>query len=218
VATTEFARPWLILCEGNGDVTFLDKLLLANGLNGDFQVISPNKGNGAFGAFLRTAHDAAATFRETVQHVILMVDNDDDPSKSFAEIQEQLRTAGGFPVPGAQRELAKGKGYPSIVVLMIPLDRPGNLETLCVEAAEQKWALTTKVAGFMQQTPAKDWGPSKQAKMQLQTIFASTCKYRPDCTLSSHWKHVPDEFHLPITDKAFNEIVDFLRNFGDFVK
>lgn len=102
---------------------------------------------------------------------------------------------------------------PAIVILMVPLDQRGNLESLCVDAAEAKWNLRAKVDLYLEETPARLWGYSKQSKMRMQCILAGTCKTSPDITLAGHWK-LEEEFQVPINSSCFDGIVTFLRDFG----
>ena len=55
----------------------------------------------------------------------MVSDNDADPTASFREVQEELRKAKGFPVPEAERLVARARNLPAIVVTMLPMGKPG---------------------------------------------------------------------------------------------
>jgi len=142
-------------------------------------------------------------------------DKDDDPQDSFNQVQNELRKA-GFPIPVTEQTVARKNEYPEIVVLMLPIRGKGNLETLCVEAMLHKWPLKDALNAFVTATPATEWGISKQSKMRMQSILASTCKDQPDVSFARHWELKP-EYRLPLDHHCFEELVRFLRNFPNLL-
>jgi hypothetical protein len=89
-APTEYARPWLILCEGESDKRFLQGLIDVRGLPQEFQVEHPgiegdSGGRSKFGAFLRGI-STSESFIENVRAVLVVSDNDDVPADSFREV------------------------------------------------------------------------------------------------------------------------------------
>lgn len=218
----EFRRPWLLLCEGEADKRFFDKLTEARNLEPNFYVQFPDRRGGGtggrtlFGHYLSTVYATSESFRSNVKAVLIVSDKDDDAAASFEEVKTQLRNADGFPVPTNEKELARQAGYPDVVVLMIPLDQCGNLETVCLRAAYHKWAFETELNTFTAAVPARNWGISKQSKMRLQTLIAATCKAAPDTSFASHWHHA-DDYHLPLDHPCFDDLADFLRRFGALI-
>ena len=217
-----FERPWLLLCEGRADKMFFHKLIgHYNIFPGQFTVLFPGQksrdggGRGKIGSWLSTIYVASQTFRENVKAVLIVSDNDDDPAASFLEVQAELRKA-AFGVPANERTVARNGNQPAIVVLMIPMDEPGNLETLCVRAAHNKWNLQAPLEQYLDATPAATWRPGKQSKMRMQVILAATCETKPDTSLAHHWQE-REEFHIPIGDPTFNEIVRFMRGFETLI-
>jgi hypothetical protein len=214
---TEFSAPSLILCEGKGDTRLYERLLALHGLSAKFDITTPkDHGNGAFGRYLKLIHETSRTFREKVQNILIVSDNDDDPDVSFATIQQQLKDTKVFPVPEAAQQVAKAHGVQSVVILMLPVGKLGNIETICFEAAETKWQLGKHVESYLAQTPANGWGIGKQSKMKMQCVLAATCHDQPDITLAGHWGQKED-FHIPITEKCFDDVVKFLQNFEGLV-
>jgi hypothetical protein len=132
-------------------------------------------------------------------------------------VQESLRKSGGFPLPTARETVAKAASFPPLVVLMIPEGDPGNLETLCVDAALDKWpAILAPLATFVGATPPTGWLIGKQDKMKLQTILAATCEDRPESGFVGHW-YEREQFHIPLDHYAFDDIEKFLRGFRKLV-
>ena len=214
-----FDRQWLILCEGFSDKKLLDRLIQERNIEpSQFHVQFPSKDEGGtggrskFGAYLAAMYEAP-TFRANVQAVLVISDNDDDPRASWREVTDQIDASGGFGVPAVEQTVARATGFPDIVVLMVPIGRPGNMETLCVEAFCSNWRSLEKPLGvYLNASPAKGWGISKQSKMKVQTILASTCETRPDTSLGQHWSE-PKKYHLSVQNPVFNDLVTFLMNF-----
>jgi hypothetical protein len=97
-----------------------------------------NGGRSAFGSDLLSI-SINETFIKNVRAILIVSDRDTE--QSFAEVQNELRKVKTFPIPTAERVAAKAKTKecPHIVILMVPMDKSGNLETLCLESAYAKW-------------------------------------------------------------------------------
>ena len=161
VSANTFDRPWLLLCEGESDKRFLDRLLEARAIGSNFFVQFPDRhesqqaGRSLFGHYLNTIATTSESFHQNVRAVLIISDNDDNPGNSFAEVQTQLLAAGGFGVPDADQAVAKADGFPDTVILMIPFGERGNLETLCLPAAYHKWPFRGHLDTFVASTPAE---------------------------------------------------------------
>jgi hypothetical protein len=212
-------RPFLILCEGEGDKRFIDNLIAFRGIANEFQVRFPDRGNtgtggrSKFGPWLSDRMDLSEDFRQNIKAVLIVSDNDLVPAISFKEVQDSLRKSNGFPIPDAERTVRQVRNFPPIVILMIPDGVPGNLETLCVQAALQKWPhVQTPLATFVGAIGVSAWEVGKQDKMRLQTILASTGEERPEAGFVGHWR-CNDKYHLPLGHNSFDTIETFLRGF-----
>lgn len=213
-----FERPWLILCEGESDKRFLDRLIAVRNIGNQFHVRFPDRGDGSggrskFGYELDLLYRTVPTFRETIKAVLIVSDNDEDPNASWNEVKEQLARSGGFGVPETERVVARATGFPDAVALMVPTGEPGNLETLCLQAAYDKWPIRTALDAYVAGTPANEWRLGKQSKMRLQSLLAATCESRPDSGFAGHWRERED-FHVPLDHACFNDLADFLFGFG----
>ncbi|MGO9572630.1 MAG: DUF3226 domain-containing protein [Desulfomonilaceae bacterium] len=216
-----FEKPWVLLCEGESDLRFFNRLIEDRELDSRFYVQFPDRGEHRtggrtnFGWWLQENRTVSETFRTKVEAILVVADKDDDEAESFGIVQQQILTS-GFPVPLAECTVAKAPGFPSIVVLMIPMDEAGNLETLCLHAADSKWNLADPIARFIIETPANGWRPSKQSKMKLQTTLAATCETCPDTSFTHHWFQ-REEYLIPLDHSCFNSVADFLTNFGTLI-
>jgi hypothetical protein len=214
-----FDRKWVILCEGEADKHFLHALIKARSLApGCFRVYFPDRagdatgGRSKMGKWLRNAYEGSADFRRNVQAVLIVSDNDSDIENSWAEVTTQIRSAGGYIVPAAERLVARSNSRPDIVVFMIPPGIPGNLETLCLEPIYEKWNIRKALDDFVALTPAANWTIGKQSKMRVQAALAATCRKRPDTSFVGHWQ-LPASYRIPVTHTVFDDLANFLSNF-----
>lgn len=219
--TKDFDRPWLLLCEGLAGKMFFHQLIGYHGVCVDqFNIYFPHRygepggGKGKFGWYLSTA-SVSEGFIDNVKAVIIVADNDDDVNTSFTEIQSGLRQA-SFPVPDSERAIARKRDYPDVVVLMIPFGEPGNLETLCLSAAYNKWGLQTALDNYIDASPASSWSVGKQSKTRLHAILAATCETKPDTSFAHLWQE-QEEFHIPLDDPCFTDLIEFLKNLDDLL-
>jgi hypothetical protein len=213
-----FEKPWVLLCEGESDKRFFDGLIQARKIDPNFDVQFPDRGQqgtggrSKYGQWLGTSYSTSESFLTKVKAILLVSDKDDDEAMSLQEVKQEIEKA-AFPVPPLERIVAKSNGFPAIVILMIPMEGQGNLETLCLHAAHDKWDLRNELNTFVAASPASTWGISKQSKMRLQSILAATCKVQPDISFAQHWLQ-DTKYRIPLNHECFNPLVDFLTNFG----
>jgi hypothetical protein len=214
----KFDKPWLLLCEGVGDERFFNRILKQEGLQDVFSVHRPSwesGGRSQFGKFLRD-NSTNEDFISNVRAILIVSDNDIQPDKSFKEVQEELAKAKDFPIPDEEGKPARKAGNVTVVILMIPVGKLGNLESICLESAYKKWDFKEHLDVFVTKTPAKDWDVGKQAKMRIHTILASTNYKDPDFGFARHWT-ADEKSVIPTDHDCFKEIVDFIKGFGELV-
>ena len=208
----DFTTPLLVMCEGQGDKRFLDRLIgeqIAN--NASFTVRFAG-GNAGIAGFLRVAFDTSSTFKSVVKRVLILSDNDDNPDKAFNDLKASLESVGGFAIPDGERVIAVRAGSPDICIAMIPFNESGNLETLCLEAAYSKWDIKGPLDSYVGATPAQRWGVGKQSKMRMQAIIAATCEAQPDVNLANHLAE-GNAVCFSFKHSCFDELVSFLASF-----
>lgn len=213
----DIATPWLVLCEGAGDRWFIDRLIKSRGIApGKFTVRYPNKGGrGDFGNYL-AALQLDASFRSNVKAILVVADNDDSPEDSFKLIRTQLEKVKFLAAPKQDRQVASTHGLLHACIAMIPFNNAGNLETLCLKAAYEKWGLEGALNQYVEATPAKGWGVTAQSKMRIQSLLAATCQVKPDVNLAQHGQ-LDEMYHIPVNHQSFDELAKFLVELGNFL-
>jgi hypothetical protein len=215
VAAEKFEKPWLLLCEGRSDERFFAALFQARKFGENYHVRSPYRAGQYEGGVTNFGADLAnisvnQEFLDNVEAVLVVGDNDANMADAFKTVQAQLEAC-KFPVPTTERTIAKKAGLPHVVVLMLPMGATGNLESLCLESAYQKWGLKPPLDTFVANCPAKDWSIGKQAKMRMQAILAATNKDQPDAGFGAHWRQ-DAKFRIPLDHACFTGLVDFLKD------
>lgn len=212
-------QPKLILCEGGADEAFLRALIAARSgepvsiRNTADRSTDPATRGGVdrFGALL----EAVSVFRgfEIVTDIMLVADSDDDPVENFARLRHQIAKATNqntvphstFGVPEAPARTAAGQ--PSITVLLVPWhDETGNLESLCLPAAETAAGAVAKcVADFAECIGADEWPRLNAiAKLKLRTILAA--RHRPDPFLGLGTVWMTDPTLIPLNHQCFDRV------------
>ncbi len=201
-----FSLPRLLLCEGPDDVAFLERFIEARGISpyhiSDTSTAeAPNGGNSGFSRALR-----AAKFNPnfaSVTKIVVLSDNDGDPTDSFAKVRAQVEEA-GFDGPQADRQPTCGR--PSITVVMVPLGgNPGTLEALCVEAAHSANAqIADHVKSFGALLRADDWPASRAGKFYLRSSLAARCAQDPFVPLGRAIRDYPDL--IPLHHASFTPL------------
>ncbi|MEE8633021.1 MAG: hypothetical protein V3S93_00950 [Methyloceanibacter sp.] len=156
---------------------------------------------------------------ENIKGVLLLSDKDEDTTTALDEINASLARGTDLPKPTKERALEKVRGFPPLVVLLVPhSEEKGSLETLCLTAAYSKWPnVKGPLDNLATEMGVDDWSANKTAKMRVQTIIASTCRSRPDAGFKGHWDQA-EEFHLPVGDAAFNDLANFLSGFRALIE
>jgi hypothetical protein len=71
-------------------------------------------------------------YKGQINRVVLVLDACDDPARSFKDIAEVIENTGSFAAPSEPGRLGDRRdGFPPVMVVLVPHDRRGGLETLC---------------------------------------------------------------------------------------
>ncbi len=217
IESRTFHGPWFVICEGPGDKCFLDRLLQHHGLREQFDVAYPSaQGRGAIPKGLTTFIETSVSFQENVRGIIIVSDNDEDMAVSLKELTDGLKKEKKFKPPTAVQQLSRTDGLPPLAILMIPIGQTGNLESICLPGAYQKWGLKNALDAYLMATPANGWTLGKQSKMRMTAMIAATCAKKPDANFATHWQE-PTEFHVPVDNPSFDGLVTFFRDFPALV-
>jgi hypothetical protein len=201
--------PCLIVGEGEDEESFFLHLLQHRDIAG-FDV-RHTKGNTRIGEFLEGARILPGF--DKVSGIIVVADNDDDPSSAFDNVKNQIVSVGSYAVPSQPLEIASGNGSPDLVIVMLPSSvSTGALETLCLPAAfHSSIALQQCVEEFAQCASIQSWPMSKQSKSKLRCVLSAACKSDPNTPLRYAWSR--PESLIPLSHSSFDEIAQYLRDF-----
>jgi hypothetical protein len=217
IESFQIQSEFVMLCEGHGDNEFFKKLIQQYKLpNFDFPFPPlTNDGSDAEGrplhsrdGFGNMLEKLAAYFDFNKSHpvrgILIAADATDRPKASLTHIRKQIEAVPDFGVPNEQRSLEPSKaGWPAIGIILIPMDSPGGLETLCVAAMSEAFAgeleCTEKFLECCPQEPGL-WGREKADKVRLQCLIAAT--YKPNPTRSLRYAFTKLRKAAPAIDIA----------------
>jgi hypothetical protein len=173
------------------------------------------KGRSSFSEILRGLRVGTQTTK--LNAILIVSDNDNDPVRSFGEVQDQIRIATGYPVPEKPMEAARAVGQPIVLIMMLPwIDTPGSLETLLrmVLQREQE-AMMVCVDEFLKCTKVTEWEIQKRDKAAIQCFIAGSNHEDPNKTLRYllESKNNP----LPMNALELDNIANTLKNFETVV-
>lgn len=213
-------EPRLILCEGEGDASFLNHLIKERNLPG-FDIFFPSNPyteTGGVNGF-KEMLESFSLFHgfRTLKGMLVISDNDDNPANAFRSVSEQISSAEGYKAPGQPLEVIRTDSVPPIVVVMLPWkDQPGNLETLCLVSSYDSYPpIRGCLDEYVTCTGVDKWGLTKQSKMKMRCMLSSTCKSDPNTSLVYAWSR--SENLIPLNHRCFDQIADFLRRFDDYI-
>lgn len=175
---------------------------------------NPQGGNTRFESGLRAYYENLGGLRR-FDKVLIVSDNDDDPTESFTRVRGQIDRFFGF-APQAPNESVDGP--PFLKIQMIPPDgAPGNLETLCIEAARKANKLMArKVDDFAALVKTDKWGSEcRKGEMWLRSNLAARCERDPFVTLRNVFTVPRNRFLIPLDCSSFKAISDVLTDFED---
>lgn len=215
-------KPVILITEGDTDDSFLKNLLGFHNIEGYFfkkRVF----GKGGVGHFrdqlkaLRTPAERSKNYGE----ILLFADNDSGPG--FENVKEEIRQANLdappedlFGIPDAPRVPARqSQTLPPVSILMLPWDNTsGCLETLCMNATNQKYAREKECAErLVECVSATNWEVSKKSKLILRCFLSAVCKSEPNTGLVYAWSTEngrPGDI-FPLDSAAFKSISDWLK-------
>lgn len=216
-----FTQKRFALCEGNEDAALIRALAGSVPRNIQPFDVSPindlvdKKGNGGFEDAIISS-DILTGF-DGVDDVIIVSDNDDDPTLSFGRVRSQLKKA--IDDANVQREWAlpdapgiRVAGSPSVSIWMWPsAGQPGCLETVLWQIVQRKYAAQAAcVEAALLCSGANNWAVSKRDKARIRCFMSLMVKKNPALALSLAWR---DEAQLfPVDSKEFTPVAQFLAS------
>jgi hypothetical protein len=220
----------MILVEGITDSSFFKELIKQRGLQ-NFEVPWGEKdwgeakqgGIGGFRMKLRALRIGSKSGIENFGLILLVGDNNGNPSGRFAEIQNEILEAEGFGIPQKPREIAASPGVdglgnplPPISILMLPWDSvDGNLESLCfISAANTRPQYAQCIEDYLACFGTNEWEVSQLWKLRMRCLLAAACPGDPNTGLEHAWssqKRRPSDLVL-LDHPCFNQVADYLAS------
>jgi hypothetical protein len=210
----------LLVCEGVTDEAFFRALIAARKLQ-TFCIRTTADSGGAGGnsgfAHFLTGLPTWPNFYQ-LQHIVIVADNDDDPTRSFDRVRAQVAQAQpaaiprvSYGVPAQPQQSAPGTPA-AVTVLMLPWTGiVGNLEALCLEAVSHAHLAAAEcVNRFAECSGVNAWSINAQSKMKMCTFLAGKNHQNPSLGLGNVWRDNPGL--IPVDDGCFDEIADFLAS------
>jgi hypothetical protein len=215
---------YIILCEGIHDAEFFRHLIQLNGFQ-DFQICSveyvlgeKHGGNTKFTDALDEL--VALPGFDGLEKILLVSDNDLDPTQSFQGIAAAIQATAPIIGPPPRRLIApavplvKVGADPAIIVMMLPwTGQVGSLTTMCLTAATNAQPTNANcVDDLAICTHADMWPVTTLAKMKLRALFASTHRAAPDISPAYVWSRGTNL--VPLSDPIFDQVETFLQGFA----
>jgi hypothetical protein len=208
----------VLLCEGDADRQFFRKLIAKRAGLPQFEIPFPTDalhGNTAFGGMLDALRSNPAGLRR-VRGVLIVADATDKPSDIFNSICNQIRSAGGFPVPNEVLEVAHSDDYPCVAIMLVPLNGAlGCLETLLIEEilSREGWVRECVEKYFQcNSMTVNTWPVEKREKARFHSMIAVTNKDDPSKAASQVFKD-PNPV-IAVEADCFAPVAQQLVNFG----
>ena len=207
-------QPHVILCEGSGDASFLRHLIEVRKLS-PCKIVYPRNedpgGRQGFAGRLRSLR--FATGYERVTGILVVSDNDANPTGSFKEVRQQILEA-GFHAPNRPENAVPSVEGPSVAVLMLPaINVEGTLESLCLESMNRQWPELAKCTDqFSVCSGVTTWPKSKRDKACMRILIASACKNDPNTSLTHAWSGNRGDL-IPLMHSCFDHIALYLSRF-----
>jgi hypothetical protein len=212
-------RPFVIVCEGMGDCTFVNHLLKHLAIADCCVGCPSDKTGGGQGwekipAYLSGIRTLTKD-RNILSGIAVIADANRSLQKKFKVIKKGFQDA-QFPKPKSPYSIVSAHApHPRIGLYFIPRKgKSGTLEHLLLEAAfKQRPALERCVDQFSicARTKVGNWKSNERAKMKLSALVSVSCRKNPWASSNTMWgdKGCP----VPINSGCFQEIKQFLSDF-----
>jgi hypothetical protein len=214
-APEKFTLPQVLICEGEEDKAFFDRLIAARNLpNFHIRTTATSRGgaggNSKFGDALRRLRLRNI---EMIKHILLVTDADDDWNQRFGYVCDQIIAADFGPPPNKPFEPSKSK--PPITVMIIPTDLAnGCLECICEASARSAdVAMATIIDEFVARAGRDKWPTRHHAKVWLRVNLAARAD-DPFVFLGNVFRDPNNHNLIPLEHSSLTPIADVLSAVG----
>jgi hypothetical protein len=211
----DITRPFLAVCEGMSDATFICRLLRHAGIDNCSVGCPSDQSVGGQGVEKIPAYLAGIRTitkgREVLRGILVVADADQSVRKRFKTIAEGFKKA-EFPRPRVPFKIYNNEFR--VAVYLIPAKgRRGTLDHLLLEAALRN---RPRVARCLDEfcsctKKAKKWKSNERAKMRLSALVAASCRKNPWASPNTMWSY--KGCPVSIGSSCFNVIREFLIQF-----
>jgi hypothetical protein len=208
-----FTKPRFILCEGDDDKGFLEALVRERNLP-EFQICHAAECNsdgtgGKVGFPGSLAGFAPISGFGQVKGLLVVTDND-DPPRSFSDIQRIL-TDNGYTPPPNPNGVGVCEGKPISVTMIPDPGTQGDLETFCLPEISRVWPQSPQcVQAYLDCTGATQW-------RKLSSIHKASARAAiVGCHEDDPYKGIGHLFRsgvLSTGNPRFDDLAGFLRDF-----
>lgn len=213
----ELPRPFVVVCEGYGDIRFIDALLEFKKITNCSVGCPSNRGGFGTGKeaippYLKGIQTAILRKKANLKGILVIADADENPTASFNLMVHALQTA-NFPAPAAPFSI-EGNPLRAGVFLMPGAGRNGCLEHILWDAAVGKTpGIEQCLTDFSACTGGHIMAASgnHQAKMKMSALVAAFCKDNPWASPGLMWSDAGNP--VPIDSVCFNGLAAFLTQF-----
>jgi hypothetical protein len=161
----------LVFCEGGDDEAVIKTL--AKSLDLDL-TIEPFNGKDNLRNFLRDLRTRPDVAQQRVRSLAVIRDADENPASAFVSVRDAL-TANGFAAPS--KNGAVQDGNPRCGILIMPANRPGMLEDLCLESVANRPEFGC-VDEYFRCIAARSTRTTFTSKSKIRVWIASHTDYR----------------------------------------
>jgi hypothetical protein len=214
--------PFLIACEGFGDVSLIDVLLRQNQIT-NCRVGCPSRdsvggeGKDKLPKYLAAVQAALRNRGQALTGILVVVDADTSRAAAFGAANAALEY-GEFPM--APQPFTIYNLAVRVAVYLVPGEgRDGTLEHLLLEAAYGKnpkaAACIDRFLACINKKSCFDkpvYSANQHAKMRMSSLVGASCKDNPWGSAAVIWSSEGNP--VPKDSPAFSPLVDFLRQFS----
>lgn len=218
----------VIVGEGESDRHFFTAFCRANNINGfDYAFTGmhspPPYQPSGFSEFVRylPVLEKLADF-SSLTDLVLVCDAGENDNQKLAQLRTQIQRANhaiGRQVfsENLEANIVAAQGTPRVHVLLIPNNRRGGLETICVDVARDhqnsRNSRGSMIEGWVNafaNNACVGWTTEKRDKLRLQAFLSAAWDSKPDIHFSQLFDITRDQL-VPLTGPSFDDIRRFLR-------
>jgi len=228
-------KNFVMLCEGKADNEFFRKLISHHKLP-EFDFPFPPEagrfepddisgltlyGSSGYKDMLKSIATYLGYFpelKDQLKGILIVADATGKPSEVLKNIRKQVKAVGNFGIPAKPMDTtASADGYPSLSILLLPINGVGGIETVCLGDIGSRYRIEMEcLESFLECCPTGPlkWPAEKLGKAKFHALVAATYKHDPSRALSMAFKKQTKQPPvLEIGADCFVPIAEYIRDF-----